>query len=148
MGGSGNFDAVYKKSKWQSAEGNGCLSGNSDPSVIISVLMALAHVLDDFNIQSMVDLPCGDMCYMKPFLDVVFSASPGFKYYGFDVVAELVAMHKRVMPWMSFGVLDARRDVLIFGDLLHSRALTNHMCTGDILQALSNINSTRSKYVT
>ena len=147
LGSTRGFSRVYAEKIWLK-EGSECLSGNSDPSRIHPVLSALASVIDDFEINSMVDLPCGDMCYMASFLRAVLMVKPGFSYLGADVVPELIAAHTKQFSspspsWgyptsslrrhssrqIRFALLDATARSPPASDLLYSRAMTQHLCT-------------------
>jgi hypothetical protein len=151
------FTEVYRSRKWAhgSNEG-GCLSGYSSPRRVRPVLEALASVLDDYDVDSVADVPCGDMCFMAPLLsEAVFPARPGFRYYGADIVGSVVRDHRRQFASptregarrgsMRFAVLDAKVEAPPAADLIFSRALTQHLCDQDTLSVLRNFDRSGAK---
>merc|ERR1712062_917587 len=116
--------------------GGNCLSGFATSSQAFFAMDALAQVIEEFGIKSMVDVACGDMCYMAAFLSFVDSVY-NISYTGIDIVQEVVDSHVKKFStskaW-KFICSDTRVVVPPRADLLYSRAMTQHLCTSDTLR--------------
>ena len=150
---SSSFDGVYRHGRWNN--GDQCFSGWSHVAKTRTTMDTLATVIDEYNIGSMVDLPCGDLCYMGSFLKAVLQVKPAFHYHGLDRVGFVVEHHRaHYRPPaactgcnVSFSAMDARRSSPPTADLLFSRTMMQHMCTRDALRILRRIQASGAKYL-
>jgi hypothetical protein len=104
---------------------------------------ALPAVIRQFEIRSMLDIPCGDFHWMK-------EVDLGIEFYiGADIVKKLVAKNKKRFTADSriFAHLDVLRDALPKVDLIFCRDCLVHFSFSDIWRALNNIVDSGSKYL-
>ena len=135
------FLDIYKNNKWG---GRGSISGRgSDIHQTKFIAKELPTVFNNFNISTMLDIPCGDFHWMK---DVDLS---NVNYIGSDIVNELVennsTQYKR--DGLSFQKLNLIKDKLPKVDLIFCRDCLVHLSFDDIFDALSNICDSHSKYL-
>ena len=154
-GSNSSFDGVYRQGKWRSA-GDNCFSGWSHPRKVRSTLDTLATVIDEYGITSMVDLPCGDLCFMSSFLRAVLQVKPAFRYHGIDRVGFVVDHHLAhyqppvgycVGCNITFSAMDARVHRPPQADLLFSRTMMQHMCTRDAVRILRHLERSGARYL-
>ncbi len=104
---------------------------------------SLPALLAEFNVTSMLDLPCGDFNWMKtvqlPFQD----------YIGADIVAPLIAdvQSRYGDSGHQFQVLDLVKDDLPAADLLLCRDCMMHLSYELIERAVANLLRSDLKYV-
>jgi hypothetical protein len=101
-------------------------------------------VINDFHIQSMVDLGCGDFVWMPL---VLKGLPPGFRYIGGDIVPELISKHTAAYPQYEFRVIDFVADDLPAGDLIFCRDALQHLPVPDIKKALKNFSRSGARYL-
>lgn len=147
--GKDGFQGIYSSGSWVAGQ-NKCLSGYSDPASLRPVMDALAFVIDKFGVMSMADVPCGDMCYMTSFLNMLLKERPNFQYTGADIVEALIKKHNAYfagVKQMNFNILDATRQAPAPVDLIWSRAMTQHLTNDQTLAVLRNFNNSGAKYL-
>jgi hypothetical protein len=135
------FLDIYKNNKWG---GKDSISGRgSDIHQTKSIAKELPTVFNNFNISTMLDIPCGDFHWMK---DVDLS---NVNYIGSDIVSELVeknsTQYKR--DGLSFQKLNLIKDKLPKVDLIFCRDCLVHLSFEDIFNALRNICDSHSEYL-
>ncbi len=81
----------------QSGGGRIC-GGGSKRSVNQDFLKYLQKIVNEKNIQRIVDVGCGDLNYISPFL----YANPQISYTGVDISKPLVEHNKSVFPHLDF----------------------------------------------
>ncbi|SHE55303.1 Methyltransferase domain-containing protein [Fodinibius roseus] len=136
------FSEIHHKNHWKGEES---LSGGGSSRDQTDILIKrLPKILREFNIDSMLDLPCGDFSWMKH-LDL----PPETSYIGADIVAELIADNKKKYAGgqRRFTTLDITSDPLPEVDLLFCRDCLVHLSFADIRQALANIRSHEIPYL-
>ncbi|NJK64480.1 MAG: FkbM family methyltransferase [Synechococcaceae cyanobacterium SM2_3_1] len=82
------FTNIYKNNNWQSAES---VSGTGSSLLATEVIRKeLPILLKELNIQTIIDIPCGDFHWMSQIvLDIE-------QYFGFDIVKEIInTNHKK-----------------------------------------------------
>lgn len=135
------FTKIYKKNGWGGEES---VSGvGSDLSQTRAVIQALPGLLRELNILSMLDIPCGDLRWMKT-VDL-----KGIDYYGADIVAELIEKNRAQFrdEHKDFQRLNLVDDSLPTVDLIFCRDCLVHLSFEDIFRALDNICQSGSKYL-
>jgi len=103
----------------------------------------LAGLLKEYNIKTILDIPCGDFNWMKE-MDLA-----GIDYTGADIVSDLVDLNKEKFggEFCKFQKLDITADPLPKVDLVICRDCLVHLSNRLIDQALENINRSNSTYL-
>ena len=98
-------------------------------------------LLQKYNIQSILDIPCGDWNWMKN-VDLC-----GASYIGADIVKPLIEENKIKYPGVDFRALDLTNDELPKVDLMFVRDCFGHLTNENVHKALDNIKRSGSKYL-
>lgn len=101
----------------------------------------LPNALEHLEVESILDLPCGDMHWMQT-LDL-----SGYRYIGADIVPDLIEHNRNNHPNLRFDVLDICADKLPKVDLMLSRDLFVHLSFHDIGLALANVRNSQIAYL-
>jgi hypothetical protein len=135
------FTAIYDDGYWGSDHLSG--GGSSLEATEITREIVL-KVVDDFGIQSIVDVACGDFVWMP----LVLGRVGGFvTYTGCDIVENLVARHRENFPQHRFETLDFVEQKIPDGDLIICREALQHLPIKDIQKALKNFSASGAKYL-
>ena len=135
------FSKVFEENGFR---GDQSLSGRgSDLDQTKTIELEIPRILEEFQIKSVLDVPCGDQNWIKR---INFD---GIDYLGADIVTELVeknnsrfaSEHKR------FITLDLSHSVPPKTDLILCRDLLVHLNTKTIERCISNIKASGSKYL-
>lgn len=125
------FTDIYNKNHW------GCTESVSGPGSTIESTKFLAKELElillNYNIKSILDIPCGDCNWIK---HLNFK---GIKYIGADIVDELIESNRTNLLQYEFHCLDITKDKLPNVDLIFCRDCLFHLPNKLIFKALSNI---------
>jgi len=135
------FGKIYSKNGWI---GNESVSGpGSDVARCESIIAALPKLFADLNITSVLDIPCGDLNWMRKV------ELGSVKYTGADIVPALVRDNLERYGWigMKFAVLDIIQDKLPKCDLILCRDCLVHFSFEDIKKTVSNIINSGAKYL-
>jgi len=133
------FRWIFKTNKWGCSDS---VSGKGSDLIQSERLRAgLPKLLQELEVNSILDLPCGDMNWMKQ-LDL----SP-YQYIGADIVGELIDANRVAYPQLQFAVLDVCDGALPSVDFMLSRDLLVHLCFADIDLALENIRGSAISYL-
>jgi hypothetical protein len=136
------FTEIYHSNLWKGVES---LSGpGSDTSQTQMIIVELEKLIRDYEIKSIVDVPCGDFNWMNR-LDLT-----GIQYFGGDIVNELIERNKITYHDkfnVKFEVIDIIKDELPKADLLICRDCLVHLSYKDIFKALANIKKSNSTYL-
>lgn len=135
------FGRIHATNAWR---GNESVSGpGSDVSRCVNIITHLPKLFRDFEIRSMLDVPCGDWNWMK---DVELS---GVDYIGGDIVPEIVSRNGETYarPSVQFEVMDMVRDDIPTADLVLCRDGLVHLSFDDGLNALKRIKASDSKFL-
>lgn len=135
------FTHIYLANKWgdeESRSGKG-----SNLAVTESLREALPDMLLQFNINSMLDIPCGDFHWMKE-IDL-----PLTRYQGADIVKPMIEENqvKYGNEKREFLHLDLLRDPLPKVDAIFCRECLVHLSYADIEKALQNIRKSGASYL-
>jgi hypothetical protein len=104
----------------------------------------ILNVIKQYNINSMVDVACGDFVWMPLVLQELKS---DFKYVGCDIVPALIKHHSTSYAQYEFLVRDFVVDKLPHCDLIFCRDVLQHLTVADIKDALQNFSLSGSKYL-
>lgn len=132
------FDKIYTEGKWQ--EGDGPRSG---PGSMISNSRPVLEALQHENFTSLCDIGCGDLTFMRDFLD---ERAGDFAYTGIDVspVALKLARAAKI-PHTVFLTGDVTSpDFEVHADVVVIKDLLFHLTNGQIIRALQSLE--RSTY--
>ena len=104
--------------------------------------LQIRRLVQEKNIKSVVDLPCGDFNWMK---EIVY----GFESYtGCDIVPEIIADNQKYSnSIIKFVELDATKDQIPDADLLIVRDLLGHLSLEDGKKVIQNILNSKCKYL-
>jgi hypothetical protein len=135
------FNKIYERNIWGSMESvSGTGSSITQTKTIIRKLPAL---IEDFNIKTMIDAPCGDFNWMR------FICNKLDLYIGIDIVEDIIKENKSKYQaeQIQFYSMDLTRDSLPVGDLILCRDCLVHFSYSDILLALNNFKASGAKYL-
>lgn len=126
------FAEHYRRNGWgveETRSGIGSTVHNTQ-----AVRAAIPRLIEEFQIRTMLDIPCGDFNWMK-LVDLPI------QYIGADIVEEMVAHNQRhyASKSRSFMKLDLTADPLPMVDLIFCRDCLFHLSYRHIHQALDNI---------
>jgi len=139
--GKAQFREIYLKGGFGGSES---LSGvGSDLSQTEVIRARISQILRRFEIQSMLDIPCGDMFWMQH-VDL-----GRVHYIGADIVDELVQINliRFGHSEKTFLVRDLTKDPLPRVDLVFCRDCLVHLKLCDALLATRNIKRSGSQYL-
>lgn len=136
------FMQIYQDRLWNSKES---ASGpGSEIRYTRNLRLGIPKIVNQFNIEQMVDAPCGDFNWMRRVLPKML-----IKYHGLDIVDKLVAENNKNFATdnIEFSVADICNDRLPNCDLLMVRDCLFHFCYDDINRFLSNLAQCNYKYL-
>jgi len=126
------FESIYKEKRWM---GNGeSLSGmGSTLDYTENFRSAFEEYLQEQEIGTLFDAPCGDMNWMN---EVRFRE--GMRYIGGDIVPHVIEENRErfASERQHFEVFDITRDTFPEADLWLCRDCLFHLCYEDIFRAL------------
>ena len=134
------FTNIYKKNHW---DGKESISGSgSDSNQTKIITKELSSLFKDFNISTVLDIPCGDFNWMK---NVNMNK---IHYTGADVVKEIIKNNtdKYEQDNIHFLNINIISDPLPKVDLIFVRDCLVHFSFKDIYLSLNNICKGQSKY--
>jgi SAM-dependent methyltransferase len=135
------FTEIYEKNIWGGKPGTFYSgTGSENPSTEIYIAK-LVRLINDKQIQSVLDIGCGDFRIMDQVI-----AKTNISYLGIDVVAPLVndLKSKFATDRVHFAVLNAVKDPLPAADLVTIRQVLQHLNNDQIQSVLSKVS--RFKY--
>ena len=133
------FTTIYSTRAWHSKES---ISGNGSELVQTKqIIEELPFLFKKYNIQSVLDIPCGDYNWMQ------HVDKTDIKYIGADIVEELINSNTAKYPDVNFMHLDLTKSELPTVDLILARDVFVHMTYETIVSALENIIKSGAKYL-
>jgi len=136
------FTKVFTENLWDSRES---ASGQGSEKWICRNLVAeMPEMFRALNVQSILDVPCGDFNWMQ---DVINQS--GIAYIGGDIVPDLILRNTQAYgaKAVSFKEIDIVEDDLPRVDMIFVRDLFIHMSLDLISKALANIARSEAKYL-
>jgi SAM-dependent methyltransferase len=127
------FTDYYRENYWENDES---LSGDGSTLAYTENLRReLPALLEKFEIQSILDAPCGDYNWFR-----FVERGAGVRYIGADVVEDLIRRNreKYAGPDTDFIKLDITRDRLPAADLWMCRDVLFHFSFRDVFLSLQN----------
>ena len=136
------FTEIYRSKHWKSTDN---VSGpGSEINQTETLIRELNVLFKELNIVSVLDIPCGNFHWMQK-VDL-----SKIKYVGADIVTELIESNKQKYQEserLNFQVLNLITDRLPQCDLIIVRDCLVHFSNKDILNAITIIKSSGSKYL-
>ncbi len=135
------FTEIYQKRLWgnyESRSGRG-----SDLIHTEKIRKGLPKLLNELEVTSILDIPCGDYYWLKEInLDSI-------SYTGADIVNEMIVYNQENYSKKNreFIKLDIRNESLPKVDLILCRDLFLHLSIDDIFKSIKNIKKSKSKYL-
>ncbi|MGY8706762.1 class I SAM-dependent methyltransferase [Bradyrhizobium sp. 18BD] len=135
------FGEIYRRNIWgykETASGGGSTLHNTQ-----RVRESLPELLGELGIDTLLDLPCGDLHWLSK-IDL-----PVSRYIGGDIVPELIerTREKYGRPDRSFISIDICNDPLPQADMLLCRDCFIHLSEDMIFRAIDNILRSNIKYL-
>lgn len=132
------FTSIYTTNYWS----KDCKSGDgATDNQTKEIREEIPKLLIKYNIQSVLDCPCGDLNYIKK----LFNQIPF--YTGGDIVQQLIEQHKKTYLDQKFINLDICKDIIPENDLILCRDLLVHFKFTDIFTVIRNIKRSKCKYL-
>ena len=135
------FTSLYRSNYWGSAES--VSGGGSSLAETEAIRTTLPMLFREYNIRSILDVPCGDFNWMSS-IDL-----SDIRYLGGDIVAEIIEKNSRVHNQrnLNFFQTDIINDALPMCDLIMCRDCLVHLPLADVRKALHNFIRSRSKFL-
>jgi len=135
------FNNIYSENFWNSYE-----SHSGPGSHIFStrkIRKKLPILWKKYNIESVLDIPCGDYNWMKEV------NKTGVDYIGGDIVVAIVENNNKNYSTenVRFEVLDITKDKLPKVDMIFCKDCLQHLSYENIKRALVNIKKSGAKYL-
>ena len=137
------FTKIYLLNSW------GCNKNRSGPGSTLkntkNLRKKLPLLCKKFNIESILDVPCGDFNWMKNFL----IKKNNIEYMGGDIVKEIITSNNKLYKKknISFKQIDILEDKLPKYDLMICRACLMHFSNEDIFKSFINFSNSSIKYL-
>ena len=134
------FTDIFRRNGWRGQES---VSGTgSDPTQTSQIIAALPALFAEYQIRSLLDIPCGDFHWMRSV------NLRGISYLGADVVQDLIAHNQQYgTDGIAFQQLNLLEGPLPKVDLIFCRDCLVHFSFDDIFRALHNISASGSQYI-
>jgi SAM-dependent methyltransferase len=133
------FDQVYRNNLFHGKES---LSGEGSSLDATRVLrLEIPILLKQFQISSILDVPCGDLHWMKEILNITTN------YTGADISRNIVNQNKKKFKQCNFLQLDVVEQIPGYYDLIFCRDLLVHLPLDHAVRALKNFCMSGSKYL-
>jgi hypothetical protein len=134
------FTSIFQRRAWGNSVS---VSGpGSDAAQTERLVANLRSLMEEHDVRSLLDIPCGDFHWMRQV------NLQGLSYVGADIVRELVALNQR---YTSDGVVFRHIDLLAHPlprvDLILCRDCLVHFSFDDIFRALDNLCSSGSRFL-
>lgn len=125
---------------------NGRTSRSGEGSDLIQTAIirdAIPKLLQEYQIETFLDAPCGDWYWMQ---HIKFETA---RYIGIDIVDDLIQRNKKIYGKINttFQCLNIVNDPIPKSDLIFSRDCFVHLSFNDIINALRNFKSSGAKYL-
>lgn len=137
------FSTVFSSKLWGADETVSGPGSRLDNPMVTKAFDALDHVIGEFGLRSIADIPCGDFNWFQE----VLKRHPGLGYTGFDIVEPLVEMNRARFPDVKFVHFDIVSDVPDKFDLIFTKELFIHLKDSQILRSIRNMKASGSKYL-
>jgi SAM-dependent methyltransferase len=139
---SERFERIQRTNLWGAVTS---VSGlGSEVAATAAVRVALPALLQDLNVRSVLDAPCGDAGWIA-------EATLGVEYCGLDIVLSLIAANaaqaQEDQSGRRFLVADITKDVLPCADLVICRDALVHLSFNNIALAIERFRLSGSRWL-
>jgi hypothetical protein len=136
------FAAIYDQNYWNDNTSRSGIGSNLDSTK--NVIRQLPILISKFNINSILDAPCGDFGWMKYVLSKV-----NVSYLGGDIVEKIIYSNtkKNKSKKIKFKKINIIRDDLPISDLMICRDCLFHFSFKDIFLFLNNFIISKIKFL-
>jgi hypothetical protein len=133
------FTEIFSNNYWGDKES---LSGGGSNKIQTEKLFGeLPRIFLDFNIKTILDIPCGDFYWMK---DVDLT---GINYVGADIVSDLIEQNKKFeSESVKFEKMNLITGPIPESDLVFCRDCLVHFSYENIIKSLRTLCDSNSKY--
>ena len=135
------FELIYKTNFWSSKES---VSGlGSEYKNTINIRKELTNLIKEYNIESILDAPCGDFNWIQSILN------KNLKYIGGDIVKKLIDKNNNIYKDenINFISLDITTDKLPQVDLMICRDCLIHLSFNNINLFFENFVNSNIKFI-
>lgn len=135
------FTTIYERGYWKLYDSDSVSGRYASLESTQQIREKLPRILDEYSIQSIVDIGCGDFGWMKEIV------APNVKYTGYDIVNKLIESNRKKYgsEHVSFQVADVISDTILDADLILLRDVLVHLKLDDIKKLIRNIQSNNPK---
>lgn len=137
------FQDIYQKHTWNIKTHDSVSGEGSNAAQTHRLRNELPLLLRKLNIQTLLDIPCGDFHWMQQ-----VDLKPT-QYIGADIVPQLVQRNEQLYAdeQRHFVLADLTSDALPKADLIFCRDCLVHLSLADILLAMDNIRASDATYL-
>jgi hypothetical protein len=135
------FSHIYRKNLWNSSESQ---SGpGSSMQETTAIRMALPRIIEKYKIKNFIDIPCGDLNWIRT-IDLGVE-----HYFGGDIVSEIIDRNKTLYgnSTRTFEIINLLESILPNGDMFLCRDCLVHFSYEDIEKFLVNLHRSKIKYL-
>lgn len=140
--GKKKFNYIYRLNYWKSGKSLSKSGYGSELKNTREIIKSLDKFILDYNIQTILDIPCGDFHWFHKM------KLNNLSYTGADVVKEMIDLNNKKYRQdnIKFKVLDIINDDLGKYDLIFNRDCLIHFNDKEIINTLRNVTKTNSKF--
>jgi SAM-dependent methyltransferase len=135
------FTKIYDNNYWRGSESVSGTGSSLEQTQHLRI--ELEKLISEFNINSILDIPCGDFHWMKN-----FALIENIKYTGGDIVDQIISSNTENYKKdnVDFQVLDITQDQLPSCDLIIIRDCLVHFNFDKIEETFNNLKNQNYKY--
>lgn len=131
------FEEIHDHNLWGSSESVSGTGSTLEQTMVIR--QQLPRLIEQYQIKSMLDLPCGDFNWMR-------HVPLHLNYIGADILEAVIDRNSGAYDH-DFRVLDITQSELPKVDLVFCRDCLVHLSDADVFAAITNIKASGSKYL-
>jgi SAM-dependent methyltransferase len=134
------FSHYYRTNHWGGAESRSGKGSSKDRGVFLAGRLPM--FLQSLGVQSILDVPCGDLNWMSDF------PLGDIAYIGADIVPEMIENNRKTHPGIGeFVCLDACHDPLPPADLIFCRDMVIHLPNDLVARFIMNVARSRASWL-
>lgn len=132
------FESIYNQDSPGMPDNETVCGAGSKSSANINWLNFLEFILKKYNINSILDIGCGDLNFIHPFL----SKNSQIKYHGYDISSNLIQSNLKRHPDISCSQLNICKDIpKVEYELCIIKEVFIHLSRENVFRALHNVKS-------
>lgn len=137
------FEEIYEQHTWDRGGSGHYRSGPGSSARVTQRYEAFVadYILRHTQIQTLVDIGCGDFQVSGRILDALAAQGRQIDYVGCDIAANVIAYNTGTFgrPGVLFKLLDVTRELPPAGDIVTVREVFQHLSNAHISSALDNL---------